>query len=245
MKLKRSEGYFSGYGVVAGAGALLLLATVGLIGVGCTPAEEVIPPGKVQAKWRLSGTTCEEAGVITVKATLTQEQSAIAFFEEADCADGELSINSVSPGTYDLAIEGLNDEGETIYKASVEDVVVVSDELTNTTTLTLKVVGGELRTEWRFDNGKFCANNNVETIEVVVTEQPSGWPALNDSVACDVAHLVGSDLRPGSYQVEVLGLNDQDNVIYRGVENATIAAAEKKTVDVVLAECSEENPCEP
>ena len=124
-------------------------------------------PGALEVSWRVKGTLCGDAGVASVRITLTLD-GAVFKVAEAACTDSIASFVDVPSGRYEILIEGLDEDGATTYSGGPVEVTVPSSGEAIADRIELERIGGALNLLWSFDNGMLCSVNQIIEVEVAV-----------------------------------------------------------------------------
>jgi hypothetical protein len=145
----------------------LVAAMVALAGAlpACEPA---VATGSVQVFWEVAGQTCATAEVTDVRVHLLAGGADRVEPLTALCelgGDG-LLIEAAPVGVYDVSIEGIHASGEARYEGRQLTVTVAEGQTAKTNRIKLLAKKSSVNLTWLFQNGKTCAGNKVETVEV-------------------------------------------------------------------------------
>ena len=241
--------------------SMTLLAITSLF-TACDTAEEAPKsPGSAVVHWTLGPVAdCSGTGIATVRAQALsgEAESDPAASAEVPCdsdaapVSGSIELTALSPGAYDIVVEGLDDSGSAIYE-HVEGtrVTVPEGEAVDTDDLTLEVKRGYLVVDWNV--GGKCSSSGVSTVNVSLFET-DGTPLEGDHAApqeapCDnsfeeeVPNLSGTTagvaflkLKPNDgLTVLVEGRDEAGDVVMRGTQDeVALTAGETKEIIVDL-----------
>ncbi len=211
--------------------ALLVMSGLTACGEGTTG------PGRAQVSWQLEGTTCKNAGITDIRVDLLQEGETI-FSGSAACSAGSVLFDDVPVGVYDVRIKGFDGDSNPIYEGSYEGLAVKEGETPSTPdgTIKLKAKKGTVLLAWSFpaDKSNLCSFNNVETIEVNVSQSGTVVEHFAGVFPCDPAYadpedlpaplengwIVLSDIPPGEVDILLFGLSPEGDRVYFGEEEA-------------------------
>ena len=240
---------------------LILLASAALF-TACDTAEEAPKaPGSAVVHWDLGPVaTCAGTGIATIRAQALSgdEETDPAASVEASCdsetapVSGSIELTELSPGAYDIVVEGLDDTGNAIYEhVDGTRVTVPEGEAVDTDDLTLEVKRGYLVVDWNV--GGKCSTSGVSTVNVSLFET-DGTPVEGEHAApqeapCDnafedeVPNLSGTaagvaflKLKPNDgITILVEGKDDVGEVVMRGTQtDVALTAGETKEIVVEL-----------
>lgn len=124
--------------------------------------------GSLLVHWEISGQSCASAEVEQVVIHLfSLGQDQVEPVSTA-CTNGDrgVLIQNIPAGTYDVTVEGIHKSGKARYEGTQAGVSIDAGGQTTTTKIKLLARKASLRLWWVFENGKTCALNKVETVEV-------------------------------------------------------------------------------
>jgi hypothetical protein len=142
-------------------------------------------PGALIVPFTLGNSkTCDEVGVSRVRVVLGNE----AYEEDADCGDGEVRVDDVPAGRYDLLVEGLAADGVTIMDNLDNDdrrVEVVGDGATvELESVLLTDTPAQLLVRWDFGFSN-CASADIAQFVFTAFETGGTSVLLEEEVDCD------------------------------------------------------------
>jgi len=240
---------------------MILLASAGLVAACDTAEETPQAPGSAVVEWNLGPVAdCSGTGIATVRAQALSGDADTdpAASSEAPCesdtapVSGSIELTDLTPGAYDIVVEGLDSSGNPIYEhVDGTRVTVPEGEAVSTDDLTLEVKRGYLVVDWNV--GGKCSTSGVTTVNVSLFEADGtpleGEHAAPQEAPCDnafedvIPNLAGSGagvaflkLKPNDgLTVLVEGKDDAGDVVMRGTEaEVSLGAGETKEIVVDL-----------
>ncbi len=153
---------------------------------------------------------CSAAEVEDVRAVLYSPDGSLALDEVFDCTYGGIVWDYLSPGEWEIVLNGLDDDGNTVYAGEAFVLVEAGEKLVYE--VDLDMIVGDLTFFWRFDGSTRCGN--VEGIQVRLYDP---WDYLYDSYFydCDLGGLTYRGLYAGEWRVVLDGLDGRGRIIYR------------------------------
>jgi hypothetical protein len=199
---------------LASAFALTSLAATGCADEG---------PGSLVIPYQLGANlSCDEAEVSDVRAFLNDGDHE----EEVDCEAGEVRLADITPGNYELTVQGLASDGAPILDNLDNDartVGVVGDgaEVTIDPVL-LTDAPARILISWNF-GALNCTNANIDKFDVQVFEMGGTALLTDQSLDCDKAEADGDGYRT---------LPDPDREINGKVVGKAVIVATGTNVDL-------------
>ncbi len=171
------------------AGALITAATL----AGCSPDKG---PGSVVVTYVLGNNkSCAEIGVSDVRATAFKgsiDEPSVLYTDSVPCDDGELTLNSIEPNTYEVRVTGYDENGVAIFdnlgQISSERVVEVFEAAESSFDAELTARPAELGIRWRLGDGGFdnCAGVGIDRFQVTAYQSGGGTVLLETQLDCEV-----------------------------------------------------------
>lgn len=193
-------------------------------------------PGRVQVSWQVEGSTCKTAGLTDVRVDLLQAGETV-FSESARCTDGSVLFEDVPVAVYDVVVRAFNEMDVPIYEGSAEGMAVKEGETPSTPDgpIKLKPKKATVMLKWSFPkDNSMCSFNNVETIEVNLSQSGTTVDIFAGAFPCDPGYaepdelpapfeggwIVISDVPSGEVDLFLFGLSPEGERVYFGVEEA-------------------------
>lgn len=186
-----------------------LCSLLGVLAIGCGS-----DPGSISVQWDigLSG-SCDDAGVTTVRITLTSSDGTMGPFE-APCSAGAdgFQIDDVDTGSYSISLEGLDADGNVIYTGRSSSNSNVSEGKTaSPAAIVMSPAPAQLTIQWKFDNGLGCAVQEGAPDEVQVVLFKSDANEAEETASCDDSQVVFPDLEADdNYDVRATAMGGGD-----------------------------------
>jgi hypothetical protein len=140
-------------------------------------------PGHIVIPYKIgAGLSCDDLGVTKVRATLTEDIS-----DDAPCENGEVRIDDVPPGSYDLLLQGLDGNGVAIVDNGAHDdrVEIIGDGSTVTADeINMSLAPAKLWIRWDFDYVT-CDTVDFTDIEIEAYANGGGLLLHDSSFDCD------------------------------------------------------------
>jgi len=224
--------------------------------VGCG-SEESAPPGSLEVSWRFGGKQCSDLGVTTIRITLKNSKG-VSVLDPAPtvpCSDGKATIVDVPEGTYELVLEGLDDQGHAYYQGSRAGVTVESGKQTTVSpVINLELKKSEVLLNWEFPQGTgHCNGNQVTQVEVSVYDSSSSsvhegtYPCLLDAQNYPELGVLLAQLRGNEELTFILyALNNKTPTpqrTHRGEKTIKTVPGERTPVIVLLEPCPAPDQC--
>jgi hypothetical protein len=194
-------------------------------------------PGRVKVTWQVDGSTCKNAGLVDVRVDLRQQGETI-FSELTKCSDGSVLFEDVPVGVYDVVAKGFDADANPIYEGAFADMAVKEGETPSQPDgpIKLRAKKGTVLLAWSFpkDKSNLCSFNNVDSIEVNLSQTGSVVDIFAGTFPCDPAYgdpndlpaplengwVVISDVPPGEVDLLLFGLSPEGERVYFGQEEA-------------------------
>ncbi len=130
---------------------------------------------------------CESLGVVAVRAELDEGQ----YVEETDCGAGQVRFNLLEPGSYDVAVYGLDEEGYAVMDSLVDgpqpiDVVGGNTTVVFDPAVQLVAAPAKLQMRWELGFGS-CESTSIETFGIVAWRSDGSDLLMQAEVPCDMA----------------------------------------------------------
>ncbi len=164
--------------------SLVVVVGMGTL-TGCYDSVFMAPEGDLIAPYSIAyqGTSCESAGVKTVRAVLDNG----TYIAEASCDAYEIQFEGVEPGAYELTVYGLNDRGKPVVdnleNGPVVVQIVADQEITVEEPIELKEAPEPMWLRWSLGFGN-CKTRGIKYIQVVVVE--NGKKKLSERLKCNL-----------------------------------------------------------
>jgi hypothetical protein len=180
-------------------------------------------------RWRIgAGSTCEDAGLSTVRISLEESGGETLGPFDASCDVGlsqPFVIKDVDTGDYFVDLSGLDEDDLVRYSGRSDDRVSVQEgKLSSPSTIILSPVQATIQIQWRFTDGLNCASHGVTSVHAEAF--------LNDrreaegDADCELEpNIVLSDLGEGTYDVVVTAVSDTGDPVYGFTEHDLELAA--------------------
>ncbi len=129
-----------------------------------------------------NGTTCEAAGVVTVRAVLDDG----LFESETDCTDYEIVFNDVDAGSYSLTAYGLDKNGVPVVDSLLngpEEVLIEGDDVVEMIPLALTEAPVNLQLRWKL-GWHTCETTQIQKYQVSVFDKDTGKKILSSKLSC-------------------------------------------------------------
>jgi len=212
--------------------------------------------GIVQVEWMIKGTTCDKAGIIDVEVQLRQEGTTM-LSDDLRCSDGEAYFNEVPAGVYDIRLIGKDGDSNPFFEGKYEGLVVKAGNTVSSPpdVLEMEAKKGTILLAWSFpaDQSNLCGFNNVETVEVNVSQAGTAVSLFSGTFPCDPMYadnkdlaapfeegrVVISDIPPGEADIVLFGLSPEGVRAYSGEEVVTVPKTGSISVTVGLEPCED------
>ena len=196
-------------------------------------------PGRVQVSWQVEGSTCKNAGLTDVRVDLRQDGETV-LSEATRCTDGSVLFEDVPVAVYDVVVKGFDQDEVPIYEGYAEGMAVKEGETPSTPDgpVKLKAKKGTVLLQWSFpkDKSNLCSFNNVDTIEVNLSQSGSVVDIFAGAFPCEPGYadpeelpapfesgwIVISDVPPGEVDLFLFGLSPEGERVYFGTEEAVL-----------------------
>jgi hypothetical protein len=204
--------------------------------------------GSLTVRWVVGGTSCDAAGVSTVKIHLLENDLDVLPPPDptATCVVGTdgLTLAKVPTGTFTLKIEGLDAQGNAFYEGTRDAVKVYSDKLTTVDPpVTMSMKKAAVNLTWRFANGKMCPANGVSKVELGVFDQGSS-EVLNLQFPCGDGLALIEGLRGNDkLNFNLFGVDAQGKRSFKGKAEVTPEPGKTADLEIVLAPCFGPTEC--
>ena len=219
---------------------------------GCGSTSE--DPGVVQVEWRVEGTTCQKAGIETVRLNLFQD-SELMVSQDGICSAGSLTMPEVETGRYDLVLSGLDSDELAIYEATHPGLKVKEGTTPSTPgeDLVLRLKLGTVQMRWTLpSDNPLCGFNDVSQVEVNIAQASSMLNLFSGIFPCDPGStsndalpaplidgwIVISDILPADVEILLYGLDSDGERNFKGEESASISIGGSLQLKVALEPCS-------
>jgi len=206
-------------------------------------------PGRVQVNWQVDGGTCKSVGLTDVQVDLRQDGETV-FSEATRCTEGSVLFEDVPVAVYDVVIKGFNQDEVPVYEGFADGVAVKEGETPSTPdgAVKLKAMKATVLLKWSFpDDNSICAFNNVETIEVNLSQTGTVVEIFAGTFPCDPGHaepedlpapfeggsFVISDVPAGEIDLFLFGLSPEGERVYVGVKEAVLVGNTSANIVVV------------
>lgn len=152
-------------------------------------------PGSVVVTYVLGNSkTCTEVGVADIQAVLfkgSYEKPSVSYSEMADCDSGEVLIESVPPGRYEVRVIGYDDAGvatfDNLGEAASQRVIEVFEAAQSDIDQDLTARPAELKVRWRLGTDGFgnCSGVGIARFEITGYQTGGGTPLLETVIDCE------------------------------------------------------------
>jgi len=218
--------------------------------------------GLLQVFWKVGGTTCESVQVTDVVIHVLGEGEDILSGTRAfDCESGAegVLLEDVPTGTYTVAVEGLDQDGNAYYWGELSGVVVTGDVQTDVLPpINLELKKALVVVTWEFKNGKLCSSNGVSMVEVNAFDTTSNrvffetydCDPFDDPVIEQNKGILIDDLRGNEeIQFDLFGMDASEVRMFRGHGEVTtipggLPGGEPQDMTIILSECVEPSDCQ-
>lgn len=201
-------------------------------------------PGAINIQWNigLSG-TCEDAGVVNVQITLTNDDGGTVGPVQAPCssgADGFL-IEDLDEGTYRIDLAGINEDNEVIYTGHATGTNVSEGKTANPSPIVMSPAPASLTVQWRFDNGLGCTVQVGAPEDVQVVLFKSNANEAQEEAACGDSQIIFGELEADDdYDVQVTAVSGSGEPLFRFSElDIQLADGEQRTVTGAFIPCED------
>lgn len=201
-------------------------------------------PGSVLVGWKIGlNSNCGEAGIATIRITLTEEGGSTLGPFEASCAAGEdgatFKISDVDEGSYTIELEGLDAEGTAVYTGHSASRVNVSEGKASTPpAITLSPAPASLTIQWSFENGLGCAGQTPVPTTVNLLLFKSDSEEANETAECDASFFVFEDLEEDdNYDIQVTALDGSTPVYRFEIVDLELADGQQRTERGTFVSC--------
>jgi hypothetical protein len=162
--------------------------------------------GDISLKWAFgNAATCDDAKVAFVEVVIVGADSgAEEFAGTFDCRDGGVVVTDFFPGSYHVALNGLDAGGYLRYQGIV--VAEVEPGGTDLGTTTLAYVLGDVTFFWSFDGVQDCATAGVSTVQIVILDSLE-QSVFNINAPCDDLGATITEFVRGDYTLVLYGLD--------------------------------------
>jgi hypothetical protein len=195
-----------------------VVVEAGLVGEVAVPIvvdREDLTQGRLSLDWIVAGgpalTECDLVGAATVRFRTTI--SSIGQFErEPSCEDGELMVEALDPGVYELEAELLAASGDRIGALQRHEILIRSGETTELTLFFATIVGDPAAFEgsWTITGSAAvdaCGLVGADDVRVSIQTAMMGMPGVEiatATTACAAGTIRMDDLPPGATQVRAV-----------------------------------------
>jgi len=187
--------------------AATVCALFGSVSVGC--GDEGV--GQLRVFYQIGDGTrsCQDVGMTQIRVTLTNSELSEPIVDTAICDEDrpEVMIREVPAGVYSVLIEAFDADQNVGFEGREDNVRVDANSVVETEEVILQQARAELSVSWFFDNGRFCAHNDVETLTIEVWRAGTSLEFSDPSVDCAIGTVVVPDLLPDTYNVFLKALD--------------------------------------
>jgi hypothetical protein len=205
---------------------------LGLLATGCTTHTTIQRGGpelgELEVSWRVGTSTCTDAGVHTIGATLDGQEEETLF----PCSDGSGILPRLEPGNYELQLVGRDADGIPRFASTPEKVRVDSGVSDTLPTMLLGALPASITTTWYFDNGRMCGHNGVDTVEITLFDDD--YLVTTEPADCAEGLFELTDVRAGGYQINVMGRDSEGRAVFNGSAQVELGIGDHHTVEVAL-----------
>jgi len=205
----------------------IAVAAAGL--TGCGEAVDSSANGTLAVNWEIRPRGCSQAGVEEVQVDLEFDEGTIT--ETYPCEQGRATIDELRPANYTLRVWGIDAAGDTTYEAESRTITVHGGGETVADPMRLTARPGDLRIVWRFDNGRVCGANQVETIDFAVYDTDD-FRVRDRTFDCSRGSARISEVPPGEYLVELRAETEKSEFV--GFSEVRTRRGKSAGVEVVL-----------
>jgi hypothetical protein len=218
---------------------LLVLVALGSCLTACSDEPAELPRGSIQVSWLVGTGGCDASGVADVAVVLNGGESGTSI-RTYSCNQGQATLTDLEPGTYDISLRARDSAGVGRFGGTASNVVVRSEGTTTVPTVRLNALPATIQVTWYFENGRFCAYNNVETVEITLFEDE--YEIYSTSVACDAGEAFLEDQQADTYIVDLLGRDPDGLARYNGQDEVTVNRGDSVAVELRLDEIINQTP---
>ncbi len=137
-----------------------------------------------------SGVPCDhpDAEISKVRVTLGGE-----YENDASCESGEVRVDGVPAGNYDILVEGIDSSGVTIvdnFESDTQTIEVLGGSSVTTDQVELAFSPAQLYLRWNIDDGySTCENTNVANFKISTWETDGISKLLAGALACSTSGI--------------------------------------------------------
>lgn len=229
--------------------ALMTKMTVWVVFLGVISGcgeEEVTNYGDLHVEFRVgSGSqTCEDAGIAFIRVDVYSGETPIA--DETivcDPAGQWVIFTDIVVGSYTVAVSGLNDQNEMIYRGESNQAIdVLADQTNGPVTVVLDQLRPSILVWFGFSDVGGCDRFEVEEIVVVLYENGASQ-VYNESFLCsdrvEDALLIEDLSETSTYDVRIRGTNSNSEYTYEyNVDGVTVSPGPATEISAELNSCS-------
>lgn len=129
---------------------------------------------------------CDSLGVVAVRAELDDGQ----VVEETDCDSGQIRFNLLKPGSYDIAVYGLDENGKAVMDSLAEgqlpiDVVGGGTTVVFDPAIKLTAAPAKLLLRWELGFGS-CQSTSIKSFGLVAWRGDGSDLLMETEVDCDM-----------------------------------------------------------
>jgi hypothetical protein len=234
-----------------------LLLPAALLTAAC---DDSASPGTLIVDWSIA-TSCSSADISEVVVRLmfsgTQEEY---DSQKVDCGVGSATFAHVTPGTYDVRLEGLDDKGTWLYAGETKGVGVPEGQTVEPQAVALTQRRGAIDLSWYFEKG-LCSSNKVAKVQIAIFDaglnqlfatelaqpfdcDPFGLPGAvrvvgesPDPSYTSNGILIGS-LLAGDYVVHLFGLDETGAKKYKAKTSVSAKRGQVTDLQLQLVPCN-------
>jgi hypothetical protein len=207
-----------------------IVVGLALVAVGCGEVEP-FGMGTLEVEWSAAPLGCEAAEVETVLVTLGNDRN--SYSASLPCRAARGMLTGVVPGTYVLVLEGLDENGQTIFGAPEREVFVRPDEPTVVPIQDLSALPSKVKVRWYFENQRVCGGNGVSEVELTVYDA-AFYEVSRVRVECDEGTAHAGGLQPGEVWVRLRAEGEAGR--YEGISDAVLKRGSETMLDIGLFE---------
>jgi len=222
---------------VSAAGVALVIcwgALSALTFTGCGNGDESLETGEVTLSWLVGPRGCEDTGAtrVVVNALDKSGEPSRSLEWGFSCQARSGRLRDLEPGTYTFVLQAITPTDEVVYVGETGLVQVRPGGVTAVDPVAMQATPARLSVQWRFRDGRLCAQSGVTQVTVLAFDM-FGTIEAQATALCDAGGVV-TDIRPGTYDVVLHGINDDQLVTYDAIFEIELQRGERATQQVVL-----------